>query len=128
MAHTIYMDDDGILRVEIIGDIDEMAVRTFLKDLTPYLEQATPESPLRSLFDARKSGRFSPVARHLLTELGGDPRIGPTAIINASRIVHVLVTFITKVNGEQNPARFFKSEQQALASLKAAEKRGYSVK
>jgi hypothetical protein len=118
MAHELRMRDDGILWLAQIGDVDEEDMDAFLGDLTPFLEAATEGQSLLILSDTSRTGKLSANARKLLAGLGRDPRLRKTAILGSGRYTRVVASFINKAAGRDN-IRFFDSEQEAIAWLKA---------
>lgn len=118
MAHEIRMRDDGVLWVAQIGYVDEADMAAFLEGLTPFLEAATETQPLLILSDTSRTGKLSASARKLLAGLGRDPRLRKTAILGTGRYTRVVASFINKAAGRDN-IRFFDSEQEAVAWLKA---------
>jgi hypothetical protein len=112
------MRDDGVLWLAQIGDVDEEDMEAFLDELTPYLEAATEVQPLLVLSDTSRTGKLSAIARRLLAGLGRDPRLRKTAILGSGRYTRLVASFINKATGRDN-IRFFESEQEALAWLKA---------
>jgi hypothetical protein len=118
MAHEISMGDDGILRLAFIGDMVGEDIEIFIKDFTPFLEAATEVEPLNILADASRAGKTSSAARKAYVRLNRDLRGGKVAVVGARRYGRVLVSFILKATGRDN-VRFFDSEEEALAWLKA---------
>jgi hypothetical protein len=119
MAHEISMGDDGILRMDLIGDMDREDMGAYIEDLTPFLEAATEAEPLLVLTDSSRSGKLSSGARKLSVEINRDPRMGKTAVIGEGRrYFRVMAGFILKATGRDN-IRFFDSEEEALTWLKS---------
>jgi hypothetical protein len=119
MARKISMGDDGILRMELIGDIDKGDMEAYVKDVTPFLEAATEAEPLLVLTDSSRSGKLSSGARKLSAEVNRDPRMGKTAVIGEGRrYFRVMAGFILKATGRDN-IRFFDTEEEALTWLKS---------
>lgn len=117
MAHEIRILEDGILRIALIGDQDEKSMEAFLQDLTPFLETATEEEPLRILTDSSRSGKYTVQARRMYFQIGYGQTVEKVAIVGASRYTRVLVGFIFKGTGQRN-VRFFDTESEALVWLK----------
>jgi hypothetical protein len=119
MAHEISMGDDGVLRMDLIGDMDREGMEAYINDLAPFLEAATEAEPLLILTDSSRSGKLSSGARKLSVETNRDPRMGKTAVIGESRrYFRVMASFILKATGRDN-IRFFDSEEEALTWLKS---------
>ena len=117
MPHEITMRPDGLLIFNLIGNFDLAEMNSFIKDLTPYIEAATPASPLRILAKANQAGIYSTAARKAFMQLNTDSRLGKTAVLQATRPTRVLYTFIQKATGNNN-TRFFDLEDQAATWLK----------
>jgi hypothetical protein len=111
------MGDDGILRVELIGDTGIEDIDAFLEDIAPFLEAATEEEPLLVLAESGLTGKYSAAARKRFAELLREPRVRKVALLNARRYVRVLIGFILRSAGRDN-IHFFDSEEEALAWLK----------
>ena len=118
MAYELEIRDDGIARLATIGDQDREEVENLRKDLESLLEAATEAEPVRLIVDSSRSGKTSSAARRIYVELNRDPRIGKTALVGSRRYGRLLGTFIVKATGRDN-IRFFDSEEEALAWLKA---------
>lgn len=117
MTHKLEPLGDNIIRTTFIGDIDNEAFDAFMKDIQPFLEQASPEKPLKSFMDASREGKYSARARQELARLGRDPRIGSVAVINSQPFTRVMGVFMMKVTGRDD-IRFFDDEESALAWLR----------
>lgn len=117
MAFNIRMAQDGILRVQIEGDLTQGIVESFKREYTPYVEAATPEIPLNNIIFMNNLGILSHSARLYLTDLLKDPRYGLAAFVNPPRKARVLGQFIKKATGRDN-IQFFNNENDALSWLK----------
>ncbi len=118
MTHEIEMRDDGILRMALIGDVGKEDMEVFLKDYVPFLEAATEAEPLAVLVDSVRSGKLSSKARKAFAGMNRDPRLGKVANVRSGRYTRVLIGWVLKATGRDN-LRFFDSEEEALAWLKA---------
>lgn len=118
MAHELTMNNDGILRTAISGDLDRSVIDTLQGDYQSFLEASTPAVPLNNILFTERVGRISSTARRFFTELTNDPRFGFAAIITPPRRVRVLGKFILKATGREN-INFFNNEEEALNWLKS---------
>lgn len=118
MVHSLQMGEDGILRIELDGDLDRASINAFIKDLTPFLNAATENEPVHVINNTSKTKKYSTTARKKLTELNRDLRFGNQAIIGANRAARVLAGFILKATGRENFS-FFTSEKEALEWLQS---------
>lgn len=121
MAFRIKMAQDGILRVQLEGDLTQGLIESFKREYAPYIEAATPENPLNNILYMEKMGTITYPARQYLTELLKDKRYGMAAFINPPRKARVLGQFILKASNRQN-IQFFSNEKEALSWLKANKK------
>jgi hypothetical protein len=119
MAHELSMGDDGILRLGFIGNINKEKAEAFIKEIIPFLEAATEAEPLLALADSSRTGKVSSAARKIFTEMYRDSRFKKVAVVEASRYARVLAGFLIKATGRASTLRFFDSEEEAVAWLKA---------
>jgi hypothetical protein len=113
MAHNIQMGNDGFLRVILYDDLDRGVVESFRRDFAPFIEAATPQNPLKTIFFMDSLGKISSTARKYFTDLNADPRLGLVAFINPPRRARVLGKFILRATGKNN-IHNFENENQAL--------------
>jgi len=118
MAFKINMEQDGILRIYLEGDLTQGNVESFKREHTPYVEASTSEIPLKSILFVDNLGRLSSSARKYLTDLNKDPRYGYAAFVQPSRRAKVLGQFIKKATGRDN-IQFFNNEGEALNWMKS---------
>jgi hypothetical protein len=117
MAHNIQMGNDGILRVILYDDLDRGVVESLRRDFAPFIEAATPQNPLKTIFFMDSLGKISSTARKYFTDLNADPRLGLVAFINPPRRARVLGRFILRATGKNN-ILYFENENQALDWLR----------
>lgn len=113
MAHNIQMGNDGFLRINLYDDLDRGIVETLRQDFEPFIQAATPQNPLKTIFFMKSLGKISSTARKYFTDLNADPRLGLVAFINPPRRARVLGKFILKATGKNN-ILYFENEGQAL--------------
>jgi len=106
MPFDVSMGRDGILRVELSGDLDSMITEQLNRQLAPFVDASTAEQPLKQMFFFQQMERVSPALRRYLTSLHQDPRIGKTAYIQPTRQARVLAQFIHKAIGRETIAHF----------------------
>ena len=117
MPYQVKMGPDGILRIELSGDLDQTILETFRRELTPFVEASTPSKPLRNIITFQEIGSLAPSIRHYLTDLNRDQRFGRTAYIHPPAKARVLGRFILNATGRDN-IHYFEQEQQAINWLK----------
>ena len=117
MPFDVTMGQDGILRVELSGDLSNGIVETFRRELTPYVEAATSSQPLKYILLMDQVSQLSPAIRHFLTDLSKDQRLGKTAFVHPSRKARVLGQFMRKAAGPDK-VDFFDQEQEAIIWLR----------
>jgi hypothetical protein len=117
MAYKVHMGQDGILRIEVIGDFGDRDSEESTREMVSFLEAATPDKPLLMLSDVSQAGKLSAGARRTIAQQGQDPRMGRNAVLGVSRYARVMVSFLSKASGHDN-IRFFDDEEKALAWLK----------
>jgi len=118
MTFEIKMGPDGILRINMSGDLDNGIVENFRREYSPYIIASTPDNPLQNLFFLQNLGQLSPSIRKYLTELNRDSRFGLSAFVNPSRRAKILGQLINKATGRNN-IRYFDTENEALGWLKS---------
>ncbi|NIV12499.1 MAG: hypothetical protein GWN62_14845 [Aliifodinibius sp.] len=116
MTFEIRMGSEGILRIDMAGELDNGIVENFRREFSPYVDAATPENPLYNIFRLQKLGKLSPMIRQYLIDLHRDPRFGYSAFINPSRRAKILGQWILKAAKKQN-IQFFKDEAEAIVWL-----------
>lgn len=118
MAITIKMGDDGILRMHISGNLDNVQVKKLRREITPFLEASTPEHPLNTISTTEKIGKVSFASRKYFTEINSHPCMGLLAILNPPRVVRILGKFIVMATKRDN-INFFSDEAEAIAWIKS---------
>ncbi|MBN2043673.1 MAG: hypothetical protein JW757_01530 [Anaerolineales bacterium] len=113
MPFEVIMGQDSILRIFLSGDLDEVLLDRFNRDLAPFIGASTPEQPLKRMVYFQGIEQISPALRRYLASLNQDERIGKTAYIKPSRHARVLAQFINKATGRENIATF-DQEDEAL--------------
>ena len=117
MPYNVDMGQDGILRIELSGDLSNGIVKTFRRELAPYVEAATPSQPLKNILYFKQVSQISPAIRHFLIDLSKDQRLGKTAFVRPSRKARVLGEFMRKAS-DQEKFDFFEREQDAVLWLR----------
>jgi hypothetical protein len=119
MALEVIMEDDGILRIKISGDMDKVAVDHLQREIKPFLEAATQESPLNNIIFPENIGKISYTARRFFTDLNLSSKFGKVAIVNPPRSVRVLGKFVLKATNRNNIG-FFENEEQSISWIKSS--------
>lgn len=118
MALNVTMENDGILRIRISGDMDKVQVDHLKNELSLFLDAATDENPLNSIIIPENIGKLSYYARRFFTEVNQDTRVGMLSIINPPRAVRILGKFIVKAT-KSDKFRFFSEEDEAVEWIKS---------
>lgn len=118
MTYYIEEMDERIIKVGLIGYVDDETGDAFLAELNQYIEAASVEKPLYILTGRDSTTRTSKEARRRFTLFAQDPRLGSVAITQSNPFIKVLATFIIKASGRSNLARFFDTEEEGFAWLK----------
>ncbi|MBN2380671.1 STAS/SEC14 domain-containing protein [candidate division WOR-3 bacterium] len=107
--------EGNIVHITAIGDIDEELTKEIMKLYEELMERM---EQVKMLFDLNRAGKVSPQARKLFTELARDKRILKVASFGLHPVARVIATFgMGSVYGK-GFARFFKTEEEAVAWLK----------
>lgn len=106
MPYSVWMGADGILRAEISGSFGPGIVTALQRDLSLFVNAATPERPLSGILYTQELDQVSPTLRACLTELHCDPRVGRIAMVNPSREARVLCRFIAHAAGAERTGTF----------------------
>ncbi|WP_437715615.1 STAS/SEC14 domain-containing protein [Sorangium sp. So ce448] len=113
-------EPDGILRVEIHGEVTEDRVRAVL---TAVRRVAESGRDVLVLADARHMGPIPPSARKAVTQEVRSTHIDAVAMIGASFSLRVIVALLAKgvqlLTGQPYPQQFFDTEGEARAWLLA---------
>ena len=118
MAHELNMEDDGILRISLSGDLDKSVIENLRQDYSTYMAASTQENPLNNVIFASQLCKISSSARRFFAELNQDTRYGLVAFIDAPRRARVLSKFILKATKRDN-IQFFGDEEEALSWIKS---------
>ncbi len=118
MIHAIEMGDDAIIRISINGELGKPEIDSLLKDFKPFVAASTPASPLKAMLNAENLGKLSSAARHAITELNRDARVGHIALFGANRQMRVFINFLLKAT-ERDNIHLCDTQKEALAWLKA---------
>ncbi|MBN1873479.1 MAG: STAS/SEC14 domain-containing protein [Anaerolineae bacterium] len=115
MAYKVYMDDNDILRLLIMGNFLKEDVDLYFKEIIVF-KNKMQGNPLRMLVDAREVEKVDAAARRTMMEFLQSSHFVRVAVLGKSRYVRVLVKLVNKVIGQEN-VRFCSSEAEALAWL-----------
>ncbi|WP_437600701.1 STAS/SEC14 domain-containing protein [Sorangium sp. So ce590] len=113
-------EPDGILRLEIHGDVTGDRARTILGALRRLAESGRE---VLVLADARHTGAIPPSVRKVVAEEVRSARIDAVAILGAGFSLRVILTLLAKgvqlLTGRSYPQQFFGTEAEARAWLLA---------
>ncbi|CAN90848.1 hypothetical protein predicted by Glimmer/Critica [Sorangium cellulosum So ce56] len=111
-------EPDGILRVEVHGEVTEDRARAVLGAIQRVSESGRD---VLVLADARHMGPVSAQARKAVTEEMRGARVDAVAIIGASFSMRVIMALLAKgvhmLTGQPYPQQFFDTEGEAHAWL-----------
>jgi hypothetical protein len=118
MALEVFMEDDGILRIKISGNMDKVTVDNLQREIKPFMEAATPEKPLNNIIFPENIGKISYAARRYFTDLNHNSQYGKVAIVKPPRAFRVLGKFVLKATNRNNIG-FFENEAQSISWIKS---------
>ena len=118
MAITVTMENDGILRIKISGEMDKVQVDYLQDEIAPFLDAATDENPLNSIILPENIGKLSYYARRFFAEVIQNTKVGMLAIMDPPRAVRILGRFIFTATKSEK-IRFFSNETEAVEWIKS---------
>jgi hypothetical protein len=118
MAITVTMENDGILRIKISGEMGKVQVGYLQDEIAPFLDAATDENPLNSIILPENIGKLSYYARRFFAEAIQNTKVGMLAIMDPPRAVRILGRFIFKATRSEK-IRFFTNETEAVEWIKS---------
>jgi len=113
--NRLYLGEDNILYETLVGEQDEKIVLA-VHEASNKLRSRV-EGKVNILVDLNKTGKPSPGVRKAGQEMLEDERIGKTALFGLHPVARVLAAFVLGITRKKD-ARFFKTEEEALAWLK----------
>jgi len=113
--NRLYLGEDNILYETLVGEQDEKIVLA-VHEASNKL-RSTVQEKVNILVDLNKTGKPSPGVRKAGQEMLEDERIGKTALFGLHPVARVLAAFVLGITRKKD-ARFFKTEEEALAWLK----------
>ena len=113
-GNSVYLGEDGILRIMCIGDQDEAAARDMAEEALATAKAAPNEMKL--LFDASRAGRFSGEARKVIVKSLLSVARGRAAFVGSSTLMRALGLF-TAGGVAADRMMFFETRKDALSWL-----------
>ena len=113
-GNSVYLGEDGILRIMCIGDQDEAAARDMAEEALAMAKAAPSEMKL--LFDASRAGRFSGEARKVIVKSLLSVARGRAAFVGSSTLMRALGLF-TAGGVAEDRMMFFETRREALSWL-----------
>lgn len=113
--YNITVEEDGILRVHVSGQLDEEAMNSLTEELRRILEKRSGKANI--LVDAIAGVEISSKARKIGARMAKWPRIGRIAIYGVGVVSKVLALFMIEISGKEN-MKFFENEEEALKWLR----------
>ena len=114
-----YYIEGNTLHISAAGDVDD-TVASAVREAALDVMQRSDEK-VNCVIDLNKAGKQSAKARQVYRELGEHPKAGKIALFGMHPVARVLAAFVIGLIQTQN-VRFFKTQEEALAWLKAKEK------
>lgn len=116
--NSVYLGQDGILRIICVGDQDEASARQMAQQMLATAKAAPGQ--IKVLFDATRAGKFSVEARQIAARSLAAAMGGKAAIVASSAPMRALGLFLA---GRQNARnmRFFDTRKEALSWLSQGE-------
>jgi hypothetical protein len=108
------MGDDGIVRVQYIGDIDRDGAEAFADYLAPHFAAASEKNLVKVIAFSGSEEKYRSGARQKFAEINREPMLGAVAVVGTNRTTRVMATLILKATGRDN-IRFFDEESDAVA-------------
>ena len=118
MPLTTNLKDDGILRIYLSGNIDEVLLTELQNQVIPLMDATTPDKPVHVIIFPQNVTKVALSARRYLSQLNNHPGMGMIAVINAPRIMRILGKFIEIASRNENMG-FFTEESEAVAWIKS---------
>ena len=113
--NRMYLGEDNILYVTIVGEIDEKIANEIKKVIHRY--QDTVKDKYDVLADLNKSGKHSSGARKTWKEMTENDRTKKIAMFGMHPVARVVASFVIGVTKKKD-IRFLKTKEDALTWLK----------
>ncbi len=114
--NRIYLGEDDIFYLTLVGDIDEKMALEF-KEVIFELNRRFGKKRRNSVIDINKAGNVSSEARRVFRELSEDDEIGSgkAAIFGMHPVARVIASFF--IGSRDKNQRFFKTREEAMVWL-----------
>ncbi|MGQ0536773.1 MAG: STAS/SEC14 domain-containing protein [Methanobacteriota archaeon] len=117
----IWVDPDGIVRIQIRGDQNENDARAYVADVVSIVSTLPP--PILLLADASGTGRISPAARQVYSSAPETARGGRYALVGLKPLHRVVARIVFRFRGVSGDRyRVFDDLGEARAWLLATPK------
>jgi len=113
-GNSVYLGEDGILRIMCVGDQDDDSARDMAEEALATAKAAPGEMKL--LFDASRAGRFSGEARKVIVKSLVSVARGRAAFVGSSTLMRALGLFMAG-GADAGRMRFFETRKEALSWL-----------
>ena len=113
--NRIYLGEDNILYITVVGDIDEK-IAIAVKEADLKFKNMVDEN-FDVLGDLNKAGKQSSEARKIWQEMIEHERTGKVAMCGMHPVARVLASFVMGVTRKKD-TRFFRTKEEALTWLK----------
>ncbi|MCK5548238.1 MAG: hypothetical protein KAI64_04440 [Thermoplasmata archaeon] len=113
--NRMYLGEDNILYVTIVGEIDEKIANEIKKVIHRY--QDTVKDKYDVLADLNKSGKHSSGARKTWKEMTENDQVGRVAMFGMHPVARVMASFVMGITRKKDLC-FFRSKGKALSWLK----------
>jgi hypothetical protein len=116
MKHKITYDEEGILRIQYIGEI----IPEEYRQTAEQVMQMPAENLKRILVDISQTDTpmWNRETREMLAKSTPTPAGSKVAVIGASAAIRIISKAFVHIAKTQSQTRFFKTEEEALAWLK----------
>jgi hypothetical protein len=113
--NRVFLDDDTIQNIILVGDTDAMTAKALVDCLTGLTRGI--DGKIRTLVDLNMAGKASSEMRTMGRVMIQDDKTGKVALFGLHPVARVLASFIIGVTGGKN-IRFFKTRDEALVWLR----------
>jgi stage II sporulation SpoAA-like protein len=120
MQNKMYVDDEGIIVIEVVGDQDEASVEQMgLKINELITEQRSLGKPVLLLDNILQIGTVQAEARKLVVQLGKELDYDRGALLGQGGLMRFGSSLMLRATGQARKLRYFDDEAEARAWLRA---------
>jgi len=122
MQNEVYLDKQGIIVIEVVGDQDVPSVELMGRQVEQLItEQRHVGKPCLILDDLLRIGKVGPEARKMVVDLSGRLDYDRAAMLGKGGIMRFGANLMLRTSGHSYKIKYFDDRQKALAWLRGTQ-------